>query len=56
MDNKYEKCIFIGYKYGLNGHKIWNPKTKKVFSSWYVIIKEFKDVVKQKFPLMEKEL
>jgi hypothetical protein len=30
LDKKVEKCIFIGYKYGLKGYKIWNPKTKKV--------------------------
>jgi hypothetical protein len=29
-DKKVEKCIFIGYKDGLKGYKIWNPKTKKV--------------------------
>jgi hypothetical protein len=28
-----EKCIFIGYKYGLKGYKIWNPETKKVLYS-----------------------
>jgi hypothetical protein len=30
MDKKAEKCNFIGYKDGLKGYKIWNPKTKKV--------------------------
>jgi hypothetical protein len=30
IDKKVEKCIFIGYKYGLKGYNIWNPKTKKV--------------------------
>jgi hypothetical protein len=25
MDNKVEKCIFIGYKYGMKGYKLWNP-------------------------------
>jgi hypothetical protein len=25
MDKKVEKCIFIGYKDGLKGYKIWNP-------------------------------
>jgi hypothetical protein len=25
-----EKCIFIGYKDGLKGYKLWNPKTKRV--------------------------
>jgi hypothetical protein len=25
LDKKVEKCIFIGYKYGIKGYKIWNP-------------------------------
>ena len=32
LDNKYEKCIFIGYKDGMKGYKIWNPVTKKTVS------------------------
>jgi hypothetical protein len=30
LDEKAEKCIYIGYKDGLKGYKIWNPETKKV--------------------------
>jgi hypothetical protein len=30
LDKKDEKCIFIGYKDGLKGYKLWNPETKKV--------------------------
>ena len=30
LDSKSEKCIFIGYKDGLMGYKIWNPVTRKV--------------------------
>ena len=30
LDKKAEKSIFIGYKYGLKGYKLWNPETKKV--------------------------
>ena len=25
LDKKAEKCIFIGYKDGLKGYKLWNP-------------------------------
>jgi hypothetical protein len=25
LDKKFEKCIFIGYKNGLKGYKLWNP-------------------------------
>jgi hypothetical protein len=25
LDKKDEKCIFIGYKDGLKGYKLWNP-------------------------------
>ena len=24
LDNKFERCIFIGYKDGLKGYKLWN--------------------------------
>ena len=30
LDNKYEKCIFIGYKDGLKCYKLWNLETRKV--------------------------
>ena len=30
LDNKSERCIFIGYKDGLKGYKLWNPGTRKV--------------------------
>ena len=28
LDNKDEKCIFIGYKDGMKGYKLWNHVTK----------------------------
>lgn len=30
LDNKLVKCIFIGYKIGVKGYKLWNPLTEKV--------------------------
>ena len=30
LDKKAKKCIFISYKYGMKGYKIWNHETKKV--------------------------
>jgi hypothetical protein len=41
-----EKCIFIRYKDGLKGYKLWNPETKKVVYSQDVVFREMKDVVK----------
>ena len=41
MDKKAEKCIFIGYKDGVKGYKLWNPETKKIVYS--------RDVSKQEF-------
>jgi hypothetical protein len=39
LDKKAEKCIFIGYKDGLKGYKILNPKTKKVVYSRDVVFR-----------------
>jgi hypothetical protein len=46
LDKKDEKCIFIGYKDGLKGYKIWNLKTKKFVYSRDVVFREMKDVFK----------
>jgi hypothetical protein len=46
LDNKVEKCIFIGYKYGLKGYNLWNLETKKVVYSRDVVFRKMKDVVK----------
>jgi hypothetical protein len=29
LDKKDEKCIFIRYKYGLKGYKLWNPELRR---------------------------
>ena len=44
-----EKCIFIGYKDGVKGYKLWNPETKKIVYSRDVVFREVKDVTKQEF-------
>jgi hypothetical protein len=33
MDNKAENCIFVGYKDGIKGYKLWNlVKNKTIYS------------------------
>jgi hypothetical protein len=49
LDNKAEKCIFIGYKDGVKGYKLWNPETKKIVYSRDVVFREVKDVTKHEF-------
>jgi hypothetical protein len=44
---KDEKCIFIGYKYGVKGYKLWNPETKKIVYSRDVVFREVNYVSKQ---------
>jgi len=34
------KCIFLGYKSGVKGYKLWNPQTKKVVISRNIIFNE----------------
>ena len=33
LDNKSEKCIFVGYKDGIKGYKLWNHVTRKIVYS-----------------------
>ena len=66
LDSKYEKCIFIGYKDGLKGYKLWNPVTWKVVYSQDMVFSEVKYVSKHEvqpkepkrieFELKEEEL
>ena len=55
MDSKSEKCIFIGYKDGLKGYKLWNPVTRKVVYSRDVVFIEAKDVIKHEVQPKEPE-
>jgi hypothetical protein len=55
LDKKVEKCIFIGYKDGVKGYKIWNPESKKSVYSRDVVFREVKDVSKQEFLPMKDE-
>ena len=54
MDNKSEKCIFIGYKDGLKGYKLWNSEIRKVLYNRDVVFREVKYVVKHE--VIPKEL
>jgi hypothetical protein len=46
LGKKDKKCIFIGYKDGLKGYKIWNLETKHVVYSRDVVFRQIKYVVK----------
>ena len=39
--NKDKKCIFIGYKDGIKGYKIWNASARTIVYSIDVIFKEY---------------
>jgi hypothetical protein len=49
MDNKVEKCIFISYKDGVKGYKLWNLETKKNIYSRDVVFREVKYVSEHEF-------
>lgn len=40
LDSKFEKCIFIKYKDGVTGYKLWNPSTRTVVYSRDVIFRQ----------------
>jgi hypothetical protein len=40
LDNKTIKCIFISYKDGMKGYKLWDLIMRKFFYSRDVIFKE----------------
>ena len=55
LDNKSEKCIFVGYKDGIKGYKLWNLETKNIVYNQDVVCREVKYVPKQEIPPKEKE-
>ena len=55
MDSKSEKCIFIGYKDGLKGCKLWNLVTRKVVYNRDVVFREVKYVIKHEVQSKEPE-
>ena len=40
MDDKSEKCIFIGYSENSKAYRLYNPISKKMITSRNVIFKE----------------
>jgi hypothetical protein len=40
LDPKSKKCIFLGFKKGVKGYKIWDPVAQKVVISRDVVIDE----------------
>ena len=43
LDNKAEKCIFVGYKDGIKGYKISNLVTRNIVYSQDVVFREVKN-------------
>ena len=56
LDNKYEKCIFVGYKDGIKGYKLWNPVTRKIVYSRDVVFREDKKTSRNEDEPKEKGL
>jgi hypothetical protein len=40
LDKKEVKCIFIGYKEGMKGYKLWDPASRKIMYSRDVVFRE----------------
>ena len=47
LDNKAEKCIFIGYKDGMKGYKLCNPVTTKIVYIREVVFREVNPMEKE---------
>ena len=44
LDSKFEKCIFVGYKDGVKGYKLWNLATRTTMYNRDVILREFRRI------------
>ena len=55
LDNKDEKCIFIGYKDGMKGYKVWNLVTKKTIYSGDFVFREVREDPIHELTPMERE-
>ena len=42
LDKNEVKCIFIGYKDGMKGYKIWDPASRKKMYIREVVFREFR--------------
>ena len=51
LDNKAEKCIFVGYNDGIKGYKLWNPVTRKIVCSRDVVFREVKNTSRNEYEL-----
>ena len=56
MDNKAKKCIFIGYKDGVKGYKLWNLVKGKLVYNWDVVFRAVERTSKNEDEFKEKGL
>ena len=54
LDNKAEKCIFVGYRDGVKGYKQWNLVTRKIVYSRDVDFKQVKSTSRNEDESKEK--
>ena len=54
LDNKAEKCIFVGYKDGIKGYKLWNIVTRKIVYSRDLVFREVKSTPRKEDESKEK--